>query len=370
MMTKWRRDLLIVVAATAGLFLWMIPDRVETRPWWEYQYQNDSAALGHERAVRAATIRRAQLETQWRRAEANARIAEVPVRAGLTVVAHPSVPLATRRTFEDAVRAELEAIGASVPRHPIVLRIEADSSSVAGYHYRTAIVLPTASDGACGVFITVPFRNRSRPAVSVWDRVLGTCAFYAAYGAPGAGIREWLARTRATAAEYLTPPPALAGTPGVVELSSWRREYELAACRAGVATWCEELFERRGLRPLTAIRSAAGDSLVAAPNVSITTNGGLGDDRSIVSGGLLAALAQDLGERRFATLWASDEGPTAAYAALEGLPLSSWVREHVATHVAEYRRSALPPVGTLLFTLLVGGAVSGTTFRLARRELT
>ncbi len=360
----------IAVVATAGLFFWLIPDRVASRPWWEQAYEGDSAALANERAARAALVRRAQLESQWRRAHAHARIVEVPVRAGLTVVSDPAIPAATRRVFEEAVRAELDAIGATVPRHPIVLRIESDTTSIVGFHYRTGIVLPATADGACGVFITVPSRQRRAPTISAWDRVLGTCAFFAAYGTPGPGMRDWLLRTRATAAEYLTPPPAIAGAPQVVAIAPWRREYELAACRAGVAAWCEELIERRGLRPLTMIESALGDSIVAAPNVAIRTNGLLAGERSVVNGGLLTALAKELGDRRFAMLWTSDEGPSTTYAALEGLPLSTWVNEHVAEHVAPYRRSALPPSATLPFTLLLGVVAIGVTFRVARRELT
>ena len=71
-------------------------------------------------------------------------------------------------------------------------------------------MLPERPGDACVVVFRLPTAQRTSFTPAATQRLLGTCAFYAAFGQPGEGTQRWLAETRGVSARYLVRPSAFA----------------------------------------------------------------------------------------------------------------------------------------------------------------
>lgn len=376
MSRRWEVGAAIATIATAVAYWWLIPEPRPAQNWREWGWEHDSVVLGAIRTREPLRQRANLLERRWEYAEARASVAPATSADGLTLVTPGDFPPARRTALEAAARAELRLAGVQVPKHPVTVRVLADTGRDGNYRYRRFVVLPSSATDPCGIVLRAPSHRLRSLELASEDRLLGTCAFYAAFGDPGAGMARWLRDTRATTAAYLTPPPTVAADTALLD-ATWRRYYSdellvVRGCRAHVARACE-----MAMTPdLASVRAVAIDGLSPGfealwedADVVPYGAGVLDHPAAPVTFGLLGALAADLGERRFAAIWTSDLAPPEAFERLEARPLAAWMDEHVAREVRPYRRGPGPALPQMIVALALLGTLVVASTRLTRREL-
>ncbi|MCC7001975.1 MAG: hypothetical protein IT357_07450 [Gemmatimonadaceae bacterium] len=361
--------LLIVFALKPG-------EKPRQRGWWG-GYEFDTTARG-KLNNRFYLSRRAAFEYQAAEERAMARelanAATPPAASTLSFRFSPDLPAKVRTAIETTVRAELGALGLESPRHPVVVIAASDPATKAP-RYRRAVVLPERADGPCTVVLHIPPRQFGYFRTSSMDRTLGSCAFHAAYGAPGAGMHEWLRETKLERAAYLTAPASVAEDTAMLKTRSYfTANIPLRGCRAGRPVLCDVHF-------------SASDTVFARldrmffdefATMSTEVNGLLPDvvmfepsmtsERSRITQGLLAELATSLGQDRFGTIWRGD-GPTRGFERAEGRPLWEWTHELMVKRVLPDDIGSGLTLGSALLTLLVAGGVFVLTLKTAPRRI-
>jgi len=361
--------LLIVFALKPG-------ENSRQRGWWD-GYESDTTERG-KLNKRFALSRRAAFE--YRAAEERAMARELaaaasPTATPLTMRFSPDLPPRVRTAIETTVRGELAALGLESPRHPVVVIAASDSASKAP-RYRRAVVLPERADGPCAVVVHIPRRQFSYFRTSSMDRTLGTCAFHAAFGTPGAGMHEWLLETQLARAVYLTPPASVAEDTAMIKTRTYwyTTNIPLRGCRAGRQALCDVHFSGtdtlfagldRAYFEEFATRSTEANGLLRDV---VMFDPAMPTERSRVTHGLLAELASSLGPDRFGTIWRGD-GPTRGFERAEGRPLWEWTQELLLKRVLPDDIGSGLTLGSALLTLLVVGGVFVLTIKVAPRRI-
>lgn len=236
--------------------------------------------------------------------------------------------------------------------------------------YRRLVVLPSSPDGPCTVVLRLSFRFPVFNGTGDNDRLLGTCAFYAKFGAPGRGMRDWLERTGLRSAGYLQPPAShgVGGQLTPMHVSSLGRIGVVAACRAKREGACDRLFDAEE----SATPSAFGRPLVRVSDlsfddVSLSSPFTHGSPTATVGTGLLASLAADLGDDRFRTLWRTDTPLRETFEQTEGRPLAAWVESFVDARMYEYHAGPAPTNIQWAAILIVFGVALSMALRSTRK---
>ena len=355
--------IVVGVAAAAALFALLVPTARDDEDWWSGFHRNDPAL---REALRLRQDRRSEalaLRDAWERVDSRERARAVRLAPGsrLAFVIDPRVPARARANIDSVARAELGAVGATTPRHPIaiVAMVDADDRHP---RYSRAVVLPDTPADPCVIVLRIPARSARDITLSAADRLLGTCAFYAAYGTPGVGTASWLLATNARTAAYLQLPAALAGDTTLVSVGfrAGRLSLDLRGCRAGRDARCSELFTPDAAAlidwRLSLLGLRARDAIRPTPDVALLSPTTFNEFGTVVSYGLLAALATQLGPDRFSSLWQGD-GPVVAYERQEGRPVSAWVAGYVASRVQPVHAGpGLPPLLLAVSLLVVAAA--------------
>lgn len=270
-----------------------------------------------------------------------------------------------RRRFED----ELRDAGGGEPRHPLALVVRLDSTNATGIYLR-AVALPEHTGDPCTIVLTVPFNWRNVLHLEATQRLLGTCAFYAAHGAPGPGVERWLRETRAASAQYIQLPGAFAGESAKLNLSvRWygfgADAAALVRCRTGAEESCLRFISPDPARPPIFEESRGGAVIdrtplaTVAPGTEVDHSGFWGGDRYLLRGVLLGTLAAELGPERFGALWRDPRSLEESFRANEGRTLGAWVAEYVAARTEPYVAGpglAMLPIA-LSLALLVGATL-------------
>jgi hypothetical protein len=353
---------------------WRLVPRDRPVSLWSYGYRDLSPAVMeamHRFAVSSDTTQAYDLTLAL--ADSRERAAALgAVRNGVVVRADSGIGAVTTEAIRNVALAELAALGAPEPRHAIGVVVMLDTRNVYPQFTR-AVVLPATPDQPCTIVMRISFRHIQLRGVGNSDRLLGTCGFYAVYGYPGDGMREWLVRTRTAAAGFLQRPASHGD--GIIrdpaEATAAGRAPDLAACRAGRLDGCERLF----LEPRTSVPEweSTWREIAIVPDdgrTQITQPGQFRSSRTSVSAGLLASIADDLGPERFARLWVADGDMKQAFESAAGRSLGSWIQGRVATAVLVYR--AGPGVGAVqwLSLFVVLGIALGAGYRFSRPTLT
>jgi len=247
---------------------------------------------------------------------------------------------------------------------------------------RVCLVLPTQNDLWRSVFF------RLEPAASVpldegsaWLRALGPCAFYTAFGTPGAGVERWLrAQDYATAnrADWEHPPARLQGV-SAAKLSEliggghvWEflraassGAFELGplnlqsrACAHGRLDQCREV----GLAPFGDLRSPVGRQYAIARQWSF-----LREDLGEV---FLSELVRLKGREQFAQFWHSDLPVDSAFTRAFGVTMEEWTHRWLIGNIEHPRFGPVVRFGSVVFGLgLVGVAVVVAGLLTMRRQV-
>lgn len=355
------------VAIAIAAFALIVPERTEYT-----EYRRFSSWLSHVPEVAAAELLHEarvdsmiQLRGLLRRLETRAAVrALAPAPELLAVTADDRLPTEVRARFADAVHAEFADYEAPAGRVRVHLAIARESVRAG---YTRYVVLPATPDAACTVFIELP-QAGSRVVPRTRERLLGTCGFYARFGAAGPGMRTWLEETRgeAAASDLLLAQRERsgAGTDGRHRVMATDLTYMplVASCVADNDAACSDLFGARWRGRQSAVEPSAAEAL--ARDVL------RGDAFTFFAAGAnhLAAMRMELGDARFTEVWRSADPPKAAYQALEGQSVGALVRAQLLKEIEPHRPGPLAARFPLILGLALAGLCGGVSVRAVRRR--
>ena len=198
----------------------------------------------------------------------------------------------------------------------------------AAFDGRTCVALVRVSPFADGRRVVEALRGAQRFGDVGRARLLGPCAYYVAFGEPGAAMARWLGATRHRSARVLDPghSPARGGYQGRGMRSAfglsdlglyYGADVNVLACARGSRARCEAAAldttgavpERRWSRAIV----MPGSDRRAAPWIGARNKEWM-----------LSDMVHDLGRERFGQLWRSPRPVPEAFAAAAGEPLGEW----------------------------------------------
>ena len=241
-----------------------------------------------------------------------------------------------------------------------------------------AFLLPDSSNRAtCLAYMPIIYWGRpevltqSHPAPSkelaeLLRNGLGTCAYFAAFGAPGHEIARWLTSRHYDLALYPWKQDAKTeskmdlfgldpGNPGFWSFA-YLYQPDAVGCMAGRPDACRR----------TALATRSGE---AVPVVSTEQN--WWKPPSLAGANrYLADLVDDVGPERFGRFWNSELPVDTALATAMRMPVGEWTRRWQATLVPPIRLGpAAPPSAMVLATLLGVAAVVLVMLTATRRQV-
>jgi hypothetical protein len=289
-------------------------------------------------------------------------------------------PPATRRAIEDQLGAIWREIGPTSGDIAIGVVVNDQGMPIQ--------ILPPATDGhLCAVALPVVWtlrwmlRSPEPPRadqLQPWLRNgLGPCAFYAAFGRPGARVEAWLLARGfdlATDMDWIDPPgPEHAFDPGVVDAPNlrvrpfWERDDRYGASLDAVAcnAWNLARCHAALFNPDTVVFSR--ERRRDPPGV--ITQSWWRSPRLYGGGSYLADLVRAVGRERFQAFWSSPAPVDSAFLAAMGTPIEVWTARW-----ERERMGALPlgsrirPLSVLLGLLAAGLCVAGGAYFAGRRQ--
>lgn len=243
----------------------------------------------------------------------------------------------------------------------------------------TVYLLPDSSDrSTCLVFLqgfqwaqrlqALPRPMRRDPRFEAFmQNALGPCAYYAAFGAPGREIRQWLDARRFDLALYPRweqAPDSNANDYLVTERHQpwfWFEVYQYPpdaiGCLAGREADCR-----------AAVLAGAGTT--EPPSRIVTTERWWWHQPLLGGEHYLADAVRSLGPERFRRFWSSELPVDTALAEAFRMPVGKWTRAWQASVVPPVRLGpAVPAASALLGLLLAAAAVTIVARTVARREV-
>jgi hypothetical protein len=365
----------VTLSALAAAVLVLPPARpVEVWPVDPLRHEENIALSQYSR--RAAALR-----LLHGRAVAESAVARAGLNADVALWSAPDVPAATVERVRGGIARQLAALPARDSGMRLAVGIVLDTGeSLAGVTvprvsgaWRTDVAIPgTIAPDVCGVVLRVsaPYQisgpsANTRRAVEYLEHspaLLGACAWYLAYGAPGAGVARWLdsvrhlpvagrgeaffgsGRSRQSAAQARSPRRS----PFEEELLSLA---PMHACAAGRLQWCEALLlgglDRHLFPPAVGVAGVAVDPQRA---FSRTPYPALAVPRT-----LLSQIEREIGPDAFRRLWRSARPFDEAFLDVRGNPLGDWVHGRIVAQSGAVPSGPYPERSTTL-ALIVGTA--------------
>lgn len=291
-----------------------------------------------------------------------------------------SAPL--RATISAKVQSTRQRL-AIAPAYPITVAVVRDTVHVMrGLHVgRIGILksssLPTSAADPCLVLILVREPDITlRQRIESWSKSgyeqpqsLGICGFAGRFGAPGAGMSQWIS---ARWHDQVNPDLgsfdrrfrryAVRGTR--FQLSWWSGlDDRGVACGAGRLDVCRDIaLADTGQWALISER----EHLTGVSNYSnFYSYRGLGADEN----NYLGDLARSLGPERFAKLWKSNEDLSTAFAAATGKDIGAWTHDWIVDTYGPQAADVAPSAFSLMAALgLVGASIAAAMILAERRR--
>lgn len=333
------------------------------------------ASLGAaERGARATLRALTEADEAYREyMRADSLLPLLPSAPGVTVSLPDALPAETRDSVHAAVQREVAEMDEPRARLGVFLLDHrygqrADRSGAA---FQREIYVGNDSAGPyCAMVATAPvvrgvlhnsgfgvgprgpgqWSNRSAS-------VLGPCAFVAAYGAPGAGVAQWLrtggyqfAGLRGAAAEHA----ALREASGQIWLYT-QADLWMRGCRGGRA----ELCTRVALQPLASDGKTEGAASFDLRRFADIDRG----DRI-----MLHQLEQRYGTEQFARFWTSDADVQAAFASAFDMDMGDWMQEWSRSRYGATPLGARVDALSLLLSALTIAGFAGIAGVVTRRR--
>lgn len=359
----------VVVAVAA--FAVLVPDRREDTDHSQSWLSHIPEVAAAESLQTARVDSMIELRALVQRLETRAAARALPPAAEpLAFTADPRLPAEVRARFAEKVRAEFATLQSSAEGDALRGRVRVHLAGVTGTvrgNYLRYVVLPDAPDAPCTVMLEAPV-STNRLAPRGREYLLGTCGFYARFGAAGPGMRAWLEETRGEAAAGdVAPAPdstyrSRTGRRHRISALDMIYAPDAAACASGNDAACTALFDVRwrgrwanrgsGLEDARARDVLRGDPYFPLSPSSVH----------------LAAMRVELGDTRFAEVWKSAQGPADAYESLEGKSVGALVRAQMLQEIEPHRPGPLAARLPMLFGLAVAGLCAGVAVSAARRR--
>jgi hypothetical protein len=280
----------------------------------------------------------ARLMDSTRAVAARAPIA--PVR----IFRDPAIPAEARASLDSLAARSTRQLGAR-PRVGVDVFFAYDTAqhlrgaSTATYGLTLAYVLPSRAGERCSVIMPFPTYPKLRRLVVGFfgtevfsHQLLGPCAYYAAFGMPGAQVDRWL-RERGWAVagdgDWMRPaepfefPFYYNGLPQpllYMEVSTGGVQ-----CAAGQVDLCEHEVMTR--TPGSFSTSWIGNALIGQSRRQSTAQYGLAFGNSAFGpreNRMLTDMVRTLGRDRFGLFWTSNEPVPVAFEKAAGMPLGQW----------------------------------------------
>ncbi len=331
----------------------------------------DSAWVAYSAASREARAVRA---LRWRVEAREIARGVGPVTAAAPVVRiAPAVSPRVAEILRTALREELRAAAPRGSAAPIALVATLDTGMRNGM-YRITAVRPQSAGDPCVVIVETSGPHADRVSLSDNQRLLGVCAFYAAFGASGAGMTAFLDSSRSASARYLVAPPAYADD-RIRSLSSpnaWSGsdDIDVLGCRSGRRDACTRFAyaDAAGRYVLEEDQPARSDEMQSLePRVAVAWSGA---ENGQLQAGLLAAIARDIGAERFGAIWRGERSLEEALQAEGGISLAQWVSDYVTSRTTRYAAGpGTDPVATIFGLGLAVGLMLASV-RFAKRRMT
>ena len=363
---RWIAAAALTCAAVAVAYL--PPDPSPALPVWAERAQRRTALSGIEWALRRASSLEAFLNQRDR---ALSLLRRQPRTARPTVLGGLS----------GSAASVTEAVAAIVPRDTsiaIAIAVAPNETMTRGgrriYSNRIWYAFPNATDGrTCLVIVPRAFAGARSP--SEIYRILGPCAFYAAFGQPGQGIEAWLHAVnyhpaqegdwnsprlppgRLSIADFseVTMPQLLGG--GAVFATRQGISLAAAGCAAGRPDRCGPALDMNPWYVRFVDQPHSADK-PAWPGAS--------SDQSWY----FADLVRDRGHERFARFWRSPLPRDSAFAQAYGLSIEDWTQHWLAGRHPDVRVGpAIRLSSVLLGLLFAAGLVAGGAFYTMRRQV-
>ncbi|HEV8303553.1 MAG TPA: hypothetical protein VGQ25_01215 [Gemmatimonadales bacterium] len=348
----------------------------------------------------AARLRVQGLAEEWRTARAAVRLMEsrqevaaAARRPTVLLTGSDSIPAAARQRVAAALDTIWRHLGLGETKVTVgviielsVLRPEAPRTPIVNRE-TPAYLLPDSTDRStcialipAGIYWTrvilgevTPGRPSGVPHLQLWLKsVLGPCAFYAAFGAPGKPVLTWLSRRGFDLALY----PDWDATPGAASSSAGFMMYERRT------SWFWDFVYHQSF---TAVGCLAGRSTSCRAAVVESADRGPGDSvpRLIVShrswwrqqqlvGGerYLADVAREVGRERFLRFWNSSLPVDTALAAALRAPVGEWSARWQRRFGPRLPLGPAAPLSAMLLGIVLGGAaVASVVLTASRREV-
>jgi hypothetical protein len=283
-----------------------------------------------------------------------------PAGPRLTFVKDPALSATVHAAFERRIRDELGPLGDSL-KYPVRVHLVHDSTTPSSYV--RVVVLPRDETEACALVLLIT-RPRGRDVLPQdQDRLIGTCGFFAAFGAPGEGMRSWLLQTRGRHAVADIPMP-LRTDQGRWRLSGAQiaSAPEVAACLAGSDSACVSSWASQGWMERTNAAEAAWEEATRGALRAFTFSARNGPGRNL--GDLRGAMT----DARFQELWRSTLEPAAAYESIEGRSIGLFMRERLLREMEPHRPGPLQANLPLALGLGIGALAATLAIRLTKRQ--
>ena len=302
-----------------------------------------------------------------------------------------------------AERPVLERAAELVPQPsqggvPVDVAIVSDSGSLIaginsnkGSRMSPAYVLPDSRSARCMVIVryssfgatTADRRLFARRLFAEYrrDRMVGPCAYYAAFGHPGPQIRQWLERhdwSIGIVGDWSAAPDPWQDDAGPPRLLlafdpqfDWRfraiTSPEHLRCTAGDVDECERLIAE-GLPPRRSLHEFSVNwGQIVDPSGNrpaywrmMYTPFGPREDW------VLAEMVRTLGPERFRKFWTSNAGPAEAFRSATGTTLGDWTREWSERTYGPQVRGPGVPLSVIGWSLLVAGLALAFAMATAR----
>lgn len=292
----------------------------------------------------------------------------------------PALGENTRILIEKRVNDELRGARSLPIRYPIAVTAIVDTA-MHGALYTQSVVLPARAGDACVVVFRLPAAQRANFTPSATQRLLSTCAFYAAFGQPGEGTQRWLVETRGVSARYLVRPSAFADDTLRMKLgitfNGWDAPTQaLLRCRMGIAESCLKFLgpDATDAGYFDFVYDAPVDRSVLStefPGVTVvfgSENNWMRDAARLRSGAL-AALAAEMGPERFAAIWRDPRGLQEAYQASTGRSFADFVGGLVAARTLPYTAGPAIPALPIVLAFAIIAALAVTTIARSPRQM-
>lgn len=390
----WVAATLIVCGIVAVVYLPPRGDRAD-----RYRRSRTDARITEPTPAR---LRAQELAAVWRSAQAAARLAEERNRlrgslAGLPRTTGPSLLLtgadSAERAAQSGIAAELDTVWHRLRLSEtkiavgFVIDLAAASPQTAiplEEQWVAAYLLPDSTDRTVCI-VRIPVRSYWRralfglrsPAVTEQTRQwlrsnLGPCAFFAAFGAPGRGVRQWLDHRRF---DLALSPNWDADTPQHPD------QWPYLGPGGDRGIWWEYIYHQS--TPAVACMAGRSASCRDAVLAGATTGGGrpalrfLQTDRDfwrsqrlIGSAHYLSDIVSEVGRARFLEFWNSSLPVDTALARALRRPVGDWTMDWQQRFAP--RVSLGPSVSltaSVLAVLFAAGAVACVALTVRRRQV-